>query len=327
MHVRRRRPDDQPIPNHIARRSRALACAVAFAVTAVARDEPAPTQDPSASASPAASPRPARPRAPPRQRRSRRSGPSASRSTGRPTRTTPASTSPKQGLVRRRRGRRRDPPVRHDHARSADGGRPGGVRDQLPGRADLRRGGRRTDRLGDGDPPAQAQEIAVLASSPITRPRQLDGKTYAGFGYPDEEPTLKSVIKADGGKGDFTTVTLDTAAYEALYAKQADFVDHLRGLGGHRGRRSGASTCGVQVRRLRLPGLLPGRPRLRQPLAGDAPRPRPRFVGATVRGFQLAADDPAAPRPPGLANPGVFDGSPELPAASQRFLADGRLPP
>ena len=69
-----------------------------------------------------------------------------------------------------------------------------------------------------------AQEIAVLDSSSITRPRELDGKTYAGFGYPNEEPTLKSVIKADGGKGTFTTVTLDTAAYEALYAKKADFV-------------------------------------------------------------------------------------------------------
>ncbi len=69
-----------------------------------------------------------------------------------------------------------------------------------------------------------AQEIAVLASSDITRPRDLDGRMYAGFGYPNEEPTLQPVIKADGGTGDFTTVTLDTAAYEALYAKRADFV-------------------------------------------------------------------------------------------------------
>ena len=45
-------------------------------------------------------------------------------------------------------------PVRHHDARSADGGRPGGVRDQLPGRPDVRRRGRRPDRLGDGDPPA-----------------------------------------------------------------------------------------------------------------------------------------------------------------------------
>ena len=69
-----------------------------------------------------------------------------------------------------------------------------------------------------------AQEIAVLDSSTIARPRELDGKTYAGFGYPNEEPTLKSVIKDDGGAGTFKTVTLDTAAYEALYAERADFV-------------------------------------------------------------------------------------------------------
>ena len=69
-----------------------------------------------------------------------------------------------------------------------------------------------------------AQEIAVLTASDITRPRELDGRTYAGFGYPSEEPTLKSVIKADGGAGTFKTVTLDTAAYDALYAKRADFV-------------------------------------------------------------------------------------------------------
>ena len=69
-----------------------------------------------------------------------------------------------------------------------------------------------------------AQEVAVLESSSITRPKELDGKTYAGFGYPNEVPTLKAVIQHDGGTGEFDVVTLDTAAYEALYAKRADFV-------------------------------------------------------------------------------------------------------
>src|SRR5690349_14105127 len=64
-----------------------------------------------------------------------------------------------------------------------------------------------------------AQEIAVLASSDIQRPRQLDGKTYAGFGYPNEVPTLQSVIKADGGKGSFKSGTLETAGHEAQYAR------------------------------------------------------------------------------------------------------------
>ena len=88
-----------------------------------------------------------------------------------------------------------------------------------------------------------AQDIAVLADSDITRPRQLDGRTYAGFGYPNEVPTLQSVIRADGGTGTFDTVTLDTAAYDALYAKRADFVITFSGVGGDRGRPSGASTC------------------------------------------------------------------------------------
>src|SRR5690242_1166997 len=69
-----------------------------------------------------------------------------------------------------------------------------------------------------------ASAIGVLADSGISRPRELDGKTYAGFGYPNEVPTLKAVIQADGGKGDFKVATLDTAAYEALYNHRADFT-------------------------------------------------------------------------------------------------------
>ena len=51
------------------------------------------------------------------------------------------------------------------------------------------------------------------------------------------------------------------------------------------------------------------------------------FVAATVRGFEFAADDPDSAAALLVAqNPGVFDGNPELPLASQQFLADGRLP-
>ena len=69
-----------------------------------------------------------------------------------------------------------------------------------------------------------ASAIAVLADSGITRPRELDGKTYAGFGYANEVPTLKAVIKADGGTGTFKTVQADSTAYEALYEHKADFT-------------------------------------------------------------------------------------------------------
>jgi ABC-type nitrate/sulfonate/bicarbonate transport system substrate-binding protein len=66
--------------------------------------------------------------------------------------------------------------------------------------------------------------IGVRADSGITSPKQLDGKTYAGYGSPLETPMLTYVIKQAGGTGTFKNVTLNTDAYQALYAGQADFA-------------------------------------------------------------------------------------------------------
>jgi len=66
--------------------------------------------------------------------------------------------------------------------------------------------------------------IGVRADSDITSPKQLDGKTYAGYGGPMEVPMLQYVIRAAGGTGQFKNVTLNTDAYQALYAGQADFA-------------------------------------------------------------------------------------------------------
>jgi ABC-type nitrate/sulfonate/bicarbonate transport system substrate-binding protein len=66
--------------------------------------------------------------------------------------------------------------------------------------------------------------IGVRADSGITSPKQLDGKTYAGYGSPLETPMLTYVIKHAGGTGTFKNVTLNTDAYQALYAGQADFA-------------------------------------------------------------------------------------------------------
>lgn len=168
------------------------------------------------------------------------------------------------------------------------------------------------------------QEIAVLASSDIERPRDLDGRIYAGFGYPNEGPTLKSVIEADGGSGEFTTVTLDTAAYEALYAKRADFVITFTAWEGIE-----ASQRDIDLRTFSFTDY--GFPDFYQVvLACDRrwlerePELARAFLAATVRGFELADDDPD--RAAALLieeNPGVFDGNPDLPAASQSFLVDG----
>lgn len=169
-----------------------------------------------------------------------------------------------------------------------------------------------------------ASAIGVLADGPIQRPKDLDGKTYAGFGYPNEVPTLKSVIKADGGTGDFTVATLDAAAYEALYSKKADFTIPFTAWEGVE-----AELRGIKLRYFQFADY--GFPDFYQVvLACDRrwlekePEVAKRFVAATVRGFQLAADSPAEVAAILVSeNPGVFAANPELPKRSQEFLAGG----
>jgi ABC-type nitrate/sulfonate/bicarbonate transport system substrate-binding protein len=169
-----------------------------------------------------------------------------------------------------------------------------------------------------------ASEIAVLASSRHARPRDLDGTTYAGFGYPNEVPTLRAVIIADGGRGEFEVVTLDTAAYEALYAGRADSSIIFTAWEGVEARLRD-----IALRTFRFTDY--GFPDFYQVvLACDTrwleaqPDVARRFVAATVKGFELADLDPDMAAALLVSeSPGVFDANPELPLESARFLARG----
>ena len=168
-----------------------------------------------------------------------------------------------------------------------------------------------------------ASAIGVLADGPIKRPRDLDGKTYAGFGYANEAPTIKAVIQADGGTGEYETATLDSAAYEALYNKKADFTIPFTAWEGVE-----AELRGIKLRYFHFADY--GFPEFYQVvLACDRqwlerePDGARRFVAATVRGFQFGVDNPDAAADILVAeNPGVFDANLALPRASQRYLVD-----
>jgi ABC-type nitrate/sulfonate/bicarbonate transport system substrate-binding protein len=134
------------------------------------------------------------------------------------------------------------------------------------------------------------------------------------------------VIRHDGGKGDFDTVTLDTAAYEALYQHRADFVITFSAWEG-----IDAQQRGIDLRTFRFTDY--GFPDFYQVvLACDRdwlqrePDVANAFIGATVRGFEFAAQDPDAAAQILIAqNPGVFDANPDLPLASARYLAQQGL--
>jgi ABC-type nitrate/sulfonate/bicarbonate transport system substrate-binding protein len=171
-----------------------------------------------------------------------------------------------------------------------------------------------------------ASAIAVLADSGITRPRQLDGKTYAGFGYPNEEPTLKSVIKADGGKGTFKTVVADSTAYEALYSKKADFTIPFTAWEGVEATERGIALRYFKFTDFGFPDFYQVVLACSETFLGAHPDLARRFVGATVKGLELAAASPDEAASILVAqNSGVFDSNPKLPADSARFLADGKF--
>ncbi|MDE1991219.1 MAG: ABC transporter substrate-binding protein [Rhizobiaceae bacterium] len=62
------------------------------------------------------------------------------------------------------------------------------------------------------------------ARKDIQRPRDLDGKTYGGFGSAWENALISAIIRNDGGEGKINTVTLGTSAYEALANGSVDFT-------------------------------------------------------------------------------------------------------
>ena len=175
-----------------------------------------------------------------------------------------------------------------------------------------------------------ATEVAVRADrDDIRSPRDLDGKVYAGFGGPGEIPKMQAVIRADGGRGEFTTEVLNTAAYEALYAGRADFTEPFVNVEGIEAELRGEPIRTFRYTDYGFPDaynvLLIGNSTR---LAEDPERARA-FVGAVQRGYRLAADDPAgAARMLKEANPGAFT-SDELvdrgaAMLAERFLRDER---
>ena len=171
-----------------------------------------------------------------------------------------------------------------------------------------------------------ATQIAVRADrADITSPRDLDGKTYGGFGAAYEVPKMQAVIKNAGGTGTFENVVLGTAAYEALYAGQVDFTEPFVAWEGIEAELRGQPLKTFDYTEYGFPDaynvLLIGNGAWLE----SHPDQARVFVQAVQRGYQLAVDDPA--RGAELlekANPGAFS-EPELVARSQRMLSEGYL--
>ena len=140
-----------------------------------------------------------------------------------------------------------------------------------------------------------ALEIGVRADrSDIKTPKDLDGKTYAGFGTPDEKPLLQTVIRNAGGTGTFRDVTLNTSAYDAVYRGAADFTLPLATWEAIQAKLVGKPLKVFKLARYGVP------PEYSSLIASSTrwlranPDLARRFLAATTRGYQYATDHPRA---------------------------------
>jgi ABC-type nitrate/sulfonate/bicarbonate transport system substrate-binding protein len=73
--------------------------------------------------------------------------------------------------------------------------------------------------------------LAVLASSTYTRPAQLSGRLYGGFGIASDKPLVTAILRADGVADPvFKQVVLDADVVTALAAHRIDYTAVFGGI-------------------------------------------------------------------------------------------------
>ena len=134
--------------------------------------------------------------------------------------------------------------------------------------------------------------LAVRKDSGITRPSQLEGKIYGGYGAPYEEPVIGTIIQSDGGSGAFQNVTLDTDAFEALRAGRVDFTWIFDGWQGVAAKREGFELITFPIAEYGIPDYsTPNIITSPQTLATRKELLK-KFMRATARGYEFARENP-----------------------------------
>lgn len=134
--------------------------------------------------------------------------------------------------------------------------------------------------------------LVTLASSGLTRPRDLDGKVYGGFGAPYESAVVGEIIKKDGGKGTFKNVTLNIDAMQALESHRIDFAWVFEGWEVIQAERAGYKLNVFPITNYGIadyytPTIITSPTEIKQ--KSDLLR---RFMAATARGYEYARTHP-----------------------------------
>lgn len=155
----------------------------------------------------------------------------------------------------------------------------------------------------------------------ITRPADLSGKTYAGFGSAWEAALIGTMIENDGGDPVWDTVTLGTGAYEALASGAVDFTLEVATWEGVNGKLLGRKQSSFTYADYGIPDQQNGYIGTREAILNEDPQLVQAFMKATQKGYEWAADHPGEAAGILMQN-GEFPNE-ELVNASMLAIAEG----
>ncbi|MEO5953461.1 MAG: ABC transporter substrate-binding protein [Chloroflexia bacterium] len=165
--------------------------------------------------------------------------------------------------------------------------------------------------------------LVSLKSSGLDTVAKLNGKRYAGFGTPYEEPIIKTMMKHNGiDNGTFESITANLFGYTAIVAKQADFVWIYMGWEGIQAKREGVELNTFMLNDYGIPDYYTPLIIVNETYLKDHSDAAKRFMTATARGYEYGITNPteAADMLVKAAPSGTFSNN-ELPRESQQYLA------
>ena len=126
----------------------------------------------------------------------------------------------------------------------------------------------------------------------IQSPKDLDGLTYGGFGSDWEKALIGSIIRHDGGKEEFETVTLGTSAFEALANGTVDFTLEVYTWEGVKAELEGEAQRAFRYADYGVPDQHTTFIASSQAYLSANPEVAAAFAKATQRGYEFAVEHP-----------------------------------
>ncbi|MGA7733395.1 MAG: ABC transporter substrate-binding protein [Chloroflexia bacterium] len=157
------------------------------------------------------------------------------------------------------------------------------------------------------------EAMVTLKDSGIDSPAKFSGKRFSGFGLPYEEPLIAAMIKCAGGTDTNVQVITANDFYQALVAKQTDFIWIYKGWEGIQAARDKVALNEFMLKDYCVPDYYTPVLTTSEALLKEKSDLGKRFLAATSRGFTFAATNPGeaadlmiAANPPGtFPDPGL----------------------